>query len=176
MHTDRSVRLVLQSIPGSFARWTPLATAGTLGRQPWRGRGKSKQGGWYCPDCDVVLRDSGAYLDHINGKKHQRVLGMNMRVERSTLPQVQAKLASYAGKLQQADKKSKSKADYEKEFEDRVNQQLALEKEESNKRKEARKAKREAAAAAKAEIQPDDGIDAEARAMAEAMGLPLGFA
>ena len=101
---------------------------------------------------------------------------MNMRVERSTLPQVQAKLASYAGKLQQADKKSKSKADYEKEFEDRVNQQLALEQEESNKRKDARKAKREAAVAAKAEIQPDDGIDAETRAMAEAMGLPLGFA
>ena len=71
------------------------------------------------------------------------------------------KLASYTWKLQQADKKSKSKADYEKEFEDRVNQQLALEREESNKRKEARKVKREAAVVAKAEIQPDDGIDVE---------------
>ena len=29
----------------------------------------------------MILRDSIAYLDHINGKKQQKALGMSMRVE-----------------------------------------------------------------------------------------------
>jgi hypothetical protein len=37
--------------------------------------------------CDCILRDSMSYLDHINGKYHNRALGMNMRVERSTADQ-----------------------------------------------------------------------------------------
>ena len=39
-----------------------------------------------CVDC--ILRDSASYLDHINGKYHNRALGMSMRVERSTADQV----------------------------------------------------------------------------------------
>ncbi|KAJ1911467.1 U4/U6.U5 snRNP associated protein, partial [Tieghemiomyces parasiticus] len=54
--------------------------AGASGRQP----------GFYCKVCDCVLKDNVAYLDHINGKKHQRALGMSMKVERSTLEQVRA--------------------------------------------------------------------------------------
>ena len=38
--------------------------------------------------CECVLRDSQSYLDHINGKYHNRALGMNMVVERSTADQV----------------------------------------------------------------------------------------
>lgn len=38
--------------------------------------------------CDCVVKDSINFLDHINGKKHQRNLGMSMRVERSSLDQV----------------------------------------------------------------------------------------
>jgi len=34
------------------------------------------------------LRDSASYLDHINGKYHNRALGMSMRVERSTADDV----------------------------------------------------------------------------------------
>ena len=30
--------------------------------------------GWHCKVCDCFLKDSLTYLDHINGKKHQRAL------------------------------------------------------------------------------------------------------
>ena len=47
--------------------------------------------GFVCKESGKVLRDSMSYLDHINGKKQQRALGLSMRVERSTLDQVQAR-------------------------------------------------------------------------------------
>jgi U4/U6.U5 tri-snRNP component SNU23 len=48
----------------------------------------NQQAGYYCSVCDCVLRDSQSYLDHINGKFHNRALGMSMRVEKSTVEQV----------------------------------------------------------------------------------------
>lgn len=50
----------------------------------------SQQAGYYCSVCDCILRDSQSYLDHINGKWHNRALGMTMRVEKSTVDQVTA--------------------------------------------------------------------------------------
>jgi len=48
--------------------------------------------GWHCKVCDCFLKDSLTYLDHINGRKHQRNLGYSMRVERSTKDQVATRL------------------------------------------------------------------------------------
>lgn len=52
----------------------------------------SQQAGYYCSVCDCVLKDSVSYLDHINGKYHNRSLGMSMRVEQSTPDQVRVDL------------------------------------------------------------------------------------
>lgn len=57
-----------------------------------RGRASGAlQAGYYCNVCDCILRDSQSYLDHINGKYHNRALGMSMVVEKSTADDVRKK-------------------------------------------------------------------------------------
>jgi U4/U6.U5 tri-snRNP component SNU23 len=48
--------------------------------------------GFWCETCKCLLKDSSSYLDHINGKKHQRNLGFSMRVERVGLEAVKARI------------------------------------------------------------------------------------
>merc|ERR1712146_322181 len=44
--------------------------------------------------CECLLKDSATYLDHINGRRHNRNLGMNMKVEKIGVDRVKEKLKS----------------------------------------------------------------------------------
>jgi U4/U6.U5 tri-snRNP component SNU23 len=66
--------------------------------------------GWYCKVCDCYLKDSLTYLDHINGRKHQRALGYSMRTEKSTTKEVSSRLQALV------EAKKKKEKDEEREF------------------------------------------------------------
>merc|ERR1712183_1105783 len=55
---------------------------------------KPMQGGYWCSVCECLLKDSSTYLDHINGRRHNRNLGMNMKVEKIGVDPIKDKLAS----------------------------------------------------------------------------------
>ena len=77
--------------------------------------------GWFCKVCDCILKDSLTYLDHINGRKHQRALGYSMRTEKSSLTEVEEKLAMLKRKREEDSSKNMlTKSVPEKSDEDRI--------------------------------------------------------
>jgi len=46
-----------------------------------RGGGKWEESPWYCEVCNVAVTNDVAWLDHINGRKHNRALGFSMRTK-----------------------------------------------------------------------------------------------
>lgn len=95
--------------------------------------------GWHCKVCDCFLKDSHTYLDHINGRKHQRKLGYSMRVERSSKDQLKNKLQLLKKKKEEQSKQSELPEEEEANYADKV----AAKDEEAQRRKEERRRKRQ---------------------------------
>ena len=53
----------------------------------------AQAGGFHCKVCDVTLKDSNRFLSHLNSRAHQKLLGMSMRVRRSTVDDIKAAFA-----------------------------------------------------------------------------------
>ena len=82
------------------------------------------QGAYFCKVCDCHLRDSANYLAHINGRKHNRMLGMSMRAERSTLGEVKARLEAHKADRDAAVKLTNEEkaASFLEQFDERLRQ------------------------------------------------------
>ncbi|KAJ2031879.1 U4/U6.U5 snRNP associated protein [Coemansia sp. S610] len=122
----------------------------------------SGQPGFYCKVCDVTVKDSLSYLDHINGKNHQRMLNRSMKVATETVSDVLAKLQS----LRELRRRQQAKDEYS--FQDQVTQQQQAEQQKREKRREARRRRRQVKAGAVESKSPSPEADD--------MGLAMGFA
>ncbi|KAJ2233310.1 U4/U6.U5 snRNP associated protein [Coemansia sp. RSA 485] len=109
----------------------------------------SGQPGFYCSVCDVTVKDSLTYLDHINGKNHQRMLNRGMKVASETVDDVLAKLES----LRRIHRQRLEQCSIEYDFHEQVKRQELL--------KEEKKQRRKRAQAHKKSKQRQQGGDAE---------------
>lgn len=150
---------------------------------------KPMQGGYWCSVCECLLKDSSTYLEHVNGRRHNRNLGMNMKVEKVGVDRVREKL-----------KAMRKGPEEEEEAEDialRI-QRMEEEQEEKKLRKKENKKKKKGGAkraageggdgegdepSAKKPRGEDDGEEddddeeeeTEEQKMLKMMGLPTGF-
>ncbi|KAL0245396.1 hypothetical protein I308_104519 [Cryptococcus tetragattii IND107] len=108
---------------------TMLVTTSTTGKGP-------RGAGFYCELCNRTFKDSLAYLDHVNGRLHLLKLGQSTHVERSTLSQVRAKIASLRAATRQ--KVTAKNFDFQSRLKAVKNAQEA----EKERRKEERRKKR----------------------------------
>ncbi|KAG6836844.1 hypothetical protein H0H93_002285 [Arthromyces matolae] len=102
------------------------------------GRGPG-QPGFFCEACNRTYKDSVGYLDHLNSRAHLRVIGQTTKLQRSTLAQVQARIALLREKTKAA---TAAKAyDFDQRLAELKAKEVALREE----KKAAKKAEKEKA-------------------------------
>ncbi|CAF0934301.1 unnamed protein product [Brachionus calyciflorus] len=113
----------------------------------------NQAGGYYCNICDCVVKDSINFLDHINGRKHQKNLGMSMKIERSTVDQVKKRFELNKKKLEEKKKQY--------DFEERMKELKEEEEKAKAYRKEKKKQKKLKNGEDNDEEEGEGGADAE---------------
>ena len=135
--------------------------------------------GWHCKVCDCFLKDSHTYLDHINGRKHQRKLGYSMRVERSTKDQLASRLSRLTEEKNAQEKESliDAQATNYDVIVKAKDEALQLRKEERKRKRKERKQR--LAQTEQAEKEPvgedEDAEEVEEEAIDPAMAAMMGF-
>ncbi|KAJ1826222.1 U4/U6.U5 snRNP associated protein [Coemansia sp. RSA 2708] len=119
------------------------------------------QPGFYCKDCDVTVKDSLSFLDHINGKKHQRLLNRKMQVPTETLDDVLKKLDQMRADLRRRERQSGTEYD----FYAQVRKQQQLDIEARIRRRDAKKKSKLKRADAKNALDRASGVPDEMAAM-----------
>ncbi|EDO06211.1 Zinc-finger double-stranded RNA-binding family protein [Babesia bovis T2Bo] len=137
---------------------------------------KSQQGGFYCKTCDCILKDSQAYMDHLNGRKHNRMLGMTMRVEKVDHKAVAEALRR---RIMQEHSASTSVTDLQKDAEERIKELEAEERERKKKRKMCKKLKNNNIENMNVKTELDgtnDMLEDETAKLMKSLGMPTNFA
>ena len=91
---------------------TPLNLTATLGKSVLVAGNTplAARGGYYCDVCLCLLKDSQTYLDHINGRKHQKKLGVTMKVDNKVgVDDVRERMRQWADKKAGEDRESKGR-------------------------------------------------------------------
>lgn len=104
--------------------------------------------GFYCDTCKASFTSSDAYLDHCNGRVHQKNLGLSLKIERvDEVDRVKARLQQLTQKRQTAEQviESKSAVLFERKLDEaqEENERIKEERKLKKKKKKIKKVKEE---------------------------------
>ncbi|GAN11792.1 zinc finger matrin-type protein 2-like [Mucor ambiguus] len=114
-----------------------------------------KQPGFYCKACDITIKDSVTWIDHLNGRKHLNNVGVSSKVEKADLSSVKERLAMLKRK-----KENPQKEEYN--LDERLAAIKQQEEDEKQKRREKKKQKKDHK---KKPADEEDGEDEMAKLM-----------
>lgn len=96
-----------------------------------------RENGFWCEVCDCIVKDSLSYLDHVNGKRHNQNLGINVKkFTDSTLEEVKEMLEIKRRERDEQATDGYLMGETDEDFEERARQL----KREKKKRQKARRA------------------------------------